>query len=159
MKNILFLITFISMGVNAQQPKVDLAMELIAIMDFDSQTDVIVQNLSAMQVRQLEQFDIPEKAKPLIREYMEDTNNLLFSTFQSEEVKRQYADLYASVFSEEELKSILAFYKSDHGKAFSKSFPEIVAGITKISEAQVQSVLPQLAAIDQEFKEKLKGLK
>ena len=62
-----------------------------------------------------------------------------------------YIDLYARIFTDEELDGILGFYKSAAGKSFIEKSPALTAEAQKITQDQLVAIQPQLNQLVQEF--------
>lgn len=159
LKYLLILFLFFSVSAYAEKKQIDLARELLVVMDMDSQLKTMAENIRGMQERQLSQLDLPEEAQPILEKYLNDTMALIFNTFKDPKVKEKYAELYASNFSNEELKDILKFYSTGAGKAFLQKFPQVMAEITKVAEAQLTSVQPKLLELQQDMQRELEKLK
>ncbi len=159
--NVLVLALFIASGVLADDAKSDshrdTAKQLLEAMNMDAQLKVMAENIKNMQARQMAQLNLPAEAQPAVDQYLNDTLTLLFDTFKSDSVKAQYVDIYMSAFSEGELKEILEFYESGAGKVFLERFPQVMAGITQVSEREIATIQPEMMRLQQEFQKKLEG--
>jgi hypothetical protein len=158
LKYLLLITLFFSLHLKADDDQLDLARDLLTAMDMDSQLKTMAENIRGMQERQLAQLDLPETAQPIMERYLNDMMSLIFSTFKKPEVKEQYAKLYAENFTPQELKELLEFYSTGAGKAFLQKFPQVMAGITKVAEAQLASVQPKLLEMQQTMKNELAEL-
>jgi hypothetical protein len=69
----------------------------------------------------------------------------------------QYAKLYASTYTDEELDGIIAFYKSTAGQAMLDKTPDVTAGTLKIVEAKMVDFQPQLKAIQDDYLKQMKA--
>jgi hypothetical protein len=76
--------------------------------------------------------------------------DLLEQEFQWDKVKDEYITLYAKTFSAEELKSIIAFYKTPAGQAFVKKQPELMKRSMELTEKRIKDVLPKIQAMAKE---------
>ena len=65
--------------------------------------------------------------------------------------------LYKEAFSEEELKGILAFYKTPAGQAVIHKMPTLMAQTMREMQQTMVSVTPALLKIQQEFGEEMKA--
>lgn len=70
-----------------------------------------------------------------------------------DKMKEDYITLYADTFTEEELKGIIAFYKSPAGQAFIKKQPELTKRSMEMSQKFMLQVMPKIQAMCKEPKE------
>ena len=59
-------------------------------------------------------------------------------------VKKDYAELYASTFTEEELQGVIDFYKSPAGKSFVAKQPELMKKSMELNQAKMSAIMPQI---------------
>lgn len=61
-----------------------------------------------------------------------------------ENIKGDYIELYAEVFTIEELKGLIAFYESPAGQAFVKKQPELNQKSMMLSQKMMMKIMPKL---------------
>ncbi len=71
-------------------------------------------------------------------------------------LKGDFAKIYADTFSEEEIKGLIAFYKSPVGQAFVTKQPELMRGAMEVSQKRMMEMMPKLQAL---MESELAGLK
>ncbi|MGA1197950.1 MAG: DUF2059 domain-containing protein, partial [Candidatus Latescibacterota bacterium] len=59
-------------------------------------------------------------------------------------IKADYIELYAEVFTEDELKGLINFYESPIGKAYIKKQPELTQKSMMLSQKMMMKVMPKL---------------
>ena len=69
-----------------------------------------------------------------------------------DKVKPQYLDLYTSVFTEEETKGLVDFYKSDLGKKVTTKMPELMQQSMNVARTYMQGVVPKLETLTEEMR-------
>ena len=74
-----------------------------------------------------------------------------------EKVKTQYLDLYTSVFTEEETKGLVDFYKSDLGKKVTAKMPELMQQSMTVARTYMQGVVPKLEELTEEMRVEFEG--
>lgn len=67
--------------------------------------------------------------------------------FSWEKVKPDYVALYASTFTEDEMRGIIAFYKSPAGQAFVRKQPELMKKSVELSQRLMAKLGPRLQAL------------
>jgi hypothetical protein len=68
-----------------------------------------------------------------------------------DKMKEDYITLYADTFTEEELKGVIAFYKSPAGQAFLKKQPELMKRSMEMSQKLMLQVMPKIHAMIKEL--------
>ena len=66
-------------------------------------------------------------------------------------MKEDYITLYANTFSEEELKGVIAFYKSPVGQAFSSKQSELASHSMEISQKMMLKIMPKIQELTQKM--------
>jgi hypothetical protein len=61
-----------------------------------------------------------------------------------DKIKEEYIALYVETFTEDELKGLIAFYKSPAGQAFVAKQPELMRRSVQINQRIMASVMPKL---------------
>ena len=64
--------------------------------------------------------------------------------FSWDKMKEDYITLYADTFTEEELKGIIAFYKSPAGQAFIQKQPELMKRSMELSQKLMLKFMPAI---------------
>lgn len=128
-----------------------LAEELIKITDGDSvmekmqaQVTMIFQQISA-------QMNIQEADKPKLEKYTARFDAILKEDMAWTKVKEQYLDLYTKVFTEEETKGLVNFYKSDLGIKVTAKMPELMQESMLLARTYMQNVVPKLESLTEEM--------
>lgn len=76
--------------------------------------------------------------------------DLLFNEMSWEKMKDQYISIYTSVFTEDELKDLLRFYRSRLGRKFTEKMPAVMEASIKISQAQMERIMPEMQKLIKE---------
>ena len=66
-------------------------------------------------------------------------------------------DAYTHTFSQKDIDAMLAFYRSDAGKAVLEKIPALTQAMMQNVQAQMRTLAPQLAQLRQEMFAKIKG--
>ena len=68
-----------------------------------------------------------------------------------DKMKDDYITLYAETFTEDEMKGMIAFYKSPAGQAFIKKQPELMKRSVELSQKKMLKLMPQIQALTQKM--------
>ena len=69
----------------------------------------------------------------------------------------QFTDIYASVYSEQEIDGMIAFYKSPVGQAMVAKQPEVVQRSTSVQQDLLKQIQPQLAQAMRDFVQQMQA--
>jgi len=76
-----------------------------------------------------------------------------------EKLEPLYIKLYKDTFSQKELEGVLAFYKTEAGKALLAKLPTLTQNLMKYMMGQMQEIMPRVRDIANEYAEKIKAAK
>jgi uncharacterized protein len=61
-----------------------------------------------------------------------------------EKTKGDLADVYATTFSDDEMRGLIGFYRSPIGRTFVAKEPELQEKVAKITQARAQAAMPRI---------------
>jgi len=73
-----------------------------------------------------------------------------------EKMEPEYIKLFSEVYTEDELKAIVEFYKTPAGQSMLKKQPLLMQKSMVISQKQMQALMPEIQKMSQEFKDSIK---
>jgi hypothetical protein len=111
-----------------------LAEELTALFHME---DVMEQSIADMLALQIE-------AQPALKPYEADLSAFLQKHMGWSTLKDDMIGLYAESFSQQELREMIAFYKTETGQKAIRLVPELMNQLSQVSTARVQEHLPEL---------------
>lgn len=129
-----------------------LAEELIKITDGDTVMEKMKAQVTMIFQQIASQMNIQEADKPKLEKYSARFDAILKEDMAWEKVRPQYLDLYTSVFTEEETKGLVDFYKSDLGKKVTAKMPELMQQSMTVARTYMQGVVPKLEALTEEMR-------
>ena len=134
-----------------------LAEELIKITDGDTVMEKMKAQVTMIFQQITSQMNIQEADKPKLEKYTARFDAILKEDMDWEKVKVQYLDLYTSVFTEEETKALVDFYKSDLGKKVTEKMPELMQQSLNVARSYMQGVVPKLEELTEEMRLDFEG--
>jgi len=134
-----------------------LAEELIKITDGDTVMEKMKAQVTMIFQQITSQMNIQEADKPKLEKYSARFDAILKEDMDWEKVKIQYLDLYTSVFTEEETKALVDFYKSDLGKKVTEKMPELMQQSLNVARTYMQGVVPKLEELTEEMRLDFEG--
>ncbi|MBT8042365.1 MAG: DUF2059 domain-containing protein [Pontiella sp.] len=122
------------------------AKELIKVMEITKQLDEsqkqIGQFMDQMVTAQGLSGEETEEAKAIARKSMESS----FETMKTIDWETMFGDIYASVFTEEEIQALIDFYKSPIGKKYLDKQPELMAATMQKMQGEMAKLMPKIQA-------------
>lgn len=154
-------VVFIAMGMSANaqgQPNRALVEELLNQVNMKETIEKTSGMLKQMVVAQIQKFQPPTDnpaAQARLTSFMENVMDLVTNEMSWDKVKEEYITLYAETFTEQELKDIIAFYKTPSGQALIKKQPEVMKRSMQLSQKMMGQLMPRIQAMTNELKENL----
>lgn len=155
MKKSLLLIAVLALSPAAfaddNSAKLALAREAISAMQVDKMFDGMSAQMKqgAMQMVPLPATTTPEQQQKFDA-YM--TKVLDLSMEQAKGLISKMDAVYASVYSEAELKAIVAFFKSAEGQSMIAKQPQVMAQVMPLVQQMQQELFPKIQALAEELK-------
>lgn len=135
--------------------KNELAREIIELTRVKQIIEQLKGQVKQMEHQLLGQFEIPEGKKEIFIDYQNKLNDQVFEIMGFEEMENEYLDLFTSTYTIEELKGLVAFYKSPVGKSMIEKQPQIIEKAMMMSQRRLQILIPELQKITAEFEQAL----
>ena len=132
-------------------PRVALAEKLLTLMKMESTIEKSFAAVKQMMPAQMEKMrqatggssDRAAKVMPRVNEMMD----MMAREFSWENLKDGYIALYADVFTEDELKGLIAFYETPVGQAFVQKQPELTQRTMALTQEIILKVMPKIQAM------------
>ncbi len=129
-----------------------LAEELMNVMNVKETIDqsmAMVKQMIPSQMQMAQQGAGQKEISPQASEQAMQTMDIIAQEFSYDKIKDDYIRLYSEVFSEDEMKGIIAFYKSPAGQAFLKKQPELMKKSMELSQKMMMRIMPKLQELRQ----------
>jgi uncharacterized protein len=139
--------------------KEDLAKEMLNLSDMQKMIDQIVAQVQQMQAAQLKLLSIPEKDQEKVLQFQSKLTKKIFDAMSWDKMEAEYITLFSTVYTVEELKAIVEFYKSPAGQSMLKKQPMLMQKTMQIAQSKIQSLLPELKKMTEDFSASVKDKK
>ncbi|WP_164513439.1 DUF2059 domain-containing protein [Thiosocius teredinicola] len=91
--------------------------------------------------------------------YSERMVDLLKQEMRWEKLEPHYVQIYVDVFSEDELRDLIAFYRTPLGQKMLEKMPQIMQASLAISQQQMRDILPQIQSLGVEMATEMQAVK
>jgi hypothetical protein len=134
----------------------DLARQMLRLTDMQKLMDQVVDQVQQIQLAQLESLDIPADKREQTTAFQNRLMKKVFDAMSWQVMEPEYVKLFADVYSEEELKAIVAFFKSPAGQSMLNKQPELLQKSMSLSQQRMQAVMPELQRMIRDFSQEMK---
>lgn len=129
--------------------KLALAREAIAATQIDKMFDSMAGSFKQMAAQQVQ---LPASASPeeqkKFAEYMDKVVDL--SMQEAKAMISQMDAIYADVYSEAELKAMVAFFKSPEGQSMIAKQPQVMAKVMPLAQEMQRNLMPKILKLAEE---------
>ena len=127
------------------------AEELLAVTDTGSIMEQVQEQVRVMYSGITKDMDIPPEKQVVTERYMSRLGDLMAEELSWEKTKDQFIELYMTVYTEDEIRELTAFYQSPVGKKLLAKMPQLVQESMRIAQEHVKNVLPKIEALSNEM--------
>jgi hypothetical protein len=134
------------------------AEEIILVIHLDRMVNGVMQNAlqqSASLTAQRYGGQMTPEATAKLNDFQKKLTELLQPQISWEALKPEYVRIFAETFPEDQIDTMLTFYKSPAGKALVDKLPGIEQQIGGILQKRVQSLQPQVKQMFEDFQKTL----
>jgi hypothetical protein len=110
---------------------------------------------NAFGARQFAALKLPETRTS--QDYYKALYALIASKYDWTKLEPAYEQIYVTLYSEEELDGILAFYKSPVGQTMLAKTPEATRRILEVSSQQMDSLTPAIQKLTEDYLARLQA--
>jgi hypothetical protein len=136
--------------------KTELAMQLMVVTNVDRTMQQMADQVPAMMEKQFESYGSCPASSAVVREMSAKMGEKVTSVLKSDAMKIDIASVYAEVFSEDELRETIAFYKSPLGHKLLERMPELMQKSMQISQDRMKDVMPELQKLGEQYDERIR---
>jgi hypothetical protein len=121
-----------------------LAEELLILTEVETRTQAMFEAMKKMQMAQLDGMKLPVENQEAATTFRNSIFDVMAQEMSWDKLKEDYVDIYANTFSLDELRGIIAFYKSPTGEAFLKKTPFLMEQSMQVAQKRMASVAPRI---------------
>lgn len=148
---------FISYG-NQNESKA-LAETYLVVTKQKEQNNKLLEMLKAQLPQQAKIYTDTEKLnakqKKLFGKYMDEMTTILIEEIAWEKIKDNHIKIISSIYSDEELKSLITFFESDLGRLYINKQQRAFQMLGESSQKSMHNFMRRIKALEQKMKEDL----
>lgn len=145
-----------------RSPEMAAAIELLALMDMETMLAGMQEQLQGMMRAQMQEQLATSSANadcPAVRTVVDgfagDTARLIGQSLGSDDFLSEVAQVYADVFTLEEIEAVAEFYRTPVGRKMLDRMPELMQRSMEISQRMVADMMPGLESLVGRFADKI----
>lgn len=155
MKKLLVVLSVVALAfpVAVRADSKELAGELMTLMKVDEtmkQGMEMSRKAMLMQTQQMAGQMGGQANLDKIKAHQDKVMDLIESEMSWDKMKAQFVELYASIFTESELKGLIEFYRSPVGQTFIRKQPELMQKSMELNQRMMMNLQPKLMQLMQE---------
>jgi len=120
-------------------------------------TKPLFNQMRSMMEQQFTRMGASEDMKPILKRYTDKLFNIMEQTLSWQTLKEDMISIYVNAFSEDELKGMLAFYKSPVGLSVIEKMPAAMQQSMITMQRRMPKLQEQLKQISEELAEEIKA--
>ncbi len=142
------------MSASAQDPQRSAAAEellkVMNVQDAIEKSFAMVKKMIPAQMEKMTQMAGETNMPANVSRQTDKMLDMISVEFSWDKIKADYIALYADTFTEQEIKDMIAFYKSPVGQALVKKQPELMKRSMEISQKVMMQIMPKIQAMAEE---------
>ena len=96
-------------------------------------------------------MELTEEQRPIFERHMERTMEVMQEEMGWEKWEPHMVDIYVNVYTEEEIREIIAFYRSPAGQALLDGMPQAMEQTMLVTQQMMQDFMPRLQELQDEL--------
>lgn len=118
-------------------------IELLEVTNSRKMLDQIVVYMDSMMRQQFLEMDLPPEENATVEQIQKEMMDWFSEYMAWENMQQLYIEIYIEVFTEEEIKELVAFYKSPLGQKLLAKMPELMEKSMTKTQAVLQKKMPE----------------
>ena len=132
------------------------AEQVLKLTNAHKMLEPMIQQMQQRQLKQLEEMNLSKDAYVITEKYILQMNELIKAELTWDKMKDDYINLYASVFSEQELEDLTQFFKSSIGQKMVEKNPDLMHEVMLLGQNRLMKIMSQMQAISDEMVRELR---
>ena len=135
------------------------AYELLDVARVERMVDSMKAQVGQMMRRQASEPQLNAEQQAVVDKYVLKATDEITRTMEWSRLKEEFATLYASVYTEAELRELTAFYKTPLGQKMLDKMPQLLQETMQLALRHMQESTPQIQKLVDQMMAELKSLR
>ncbi len=132
------------------------ARELIEASGAANLGDQMQDQIRAMFEGSVAQMQVAPERREIVDRYVDRLTNLLTQEVGWDNIENDVIELYVSIYTEEELRGLVEFYRSPLGQKMTSKMPEIMQASMELTQRHLREVMPKIQRLSEEMVQELR---
>jgi uncharacterized protein len=141
-------------------PSEDSIRELMRLTDLRKSLDAVAQNIkSSTEVSMRHAFGgqaLSEKQEKVLTEMSAQLDAMLKEELGADALEPMYLEIYRKALTQQEVDGMIAFYKTDAGRAVVAKMPTVAKQTMEVTLRRMQTLTPRVQQLQRETLERMK---
>ena len=137
--------------------KENLAEEMLTLSGTPKMLKQASAQIETMQANMIRRMVKDQAAQEKAIEIQNKMSAMVMDEFSWDKMKADFIKLYADVYSEEELRGVIAFYKSPVGQKLLEKTPEMMKASMQLMQKKMMEIMPKVQKLAEELKANQSG--
>lgn len=156
---VFFIAIFLSTNCMASEASHRAAIEeMLRLSNVDKIMEPMFAQIEGMLKSQFIQMGVSEEQMPIFEKYNKQLVAIMKEEMAWPKMRDDFIDIYAKVYTEEEILEINKFYSSPVGKKMLEKMPLLVQESMAISQKNMQKIFPKIQKISEEMAQEVQNL-
>lgn len=156
--SIAVLITVCNTGFADETSHQQAAAELLEVTHSDEIAASLIDEMKQL-IDEIPQSDeLNAEQSKLLTDFKLEMQTLITNTFGWSAMQEDYSKVYADAYTEEELKQLTAFYKTDLGQKLLEHGNDVAEALDQIPQQRIETLMPQMQQSAQAIMLKIEAL-
>ncbi len=133
------------------------AEELLSTSKADEIVNTMYDQMHTIFISMADKMNMPSERKSITEKYIQRLNQLMLDEYWPG-MKDQLINVYVTLYTEEEMRELIAFYKSPIGQKYINTTPKLMQESLEISQNQMKDIMPKIRSLSQEMAAELKAV-
>jgi uncharacterized protein len=133
--------------------------EMLRLSNVDKMIEPMFDQFKGLLKNQFAQMGVSEEQMPILEKYNDKLFNVMKEEMAWSKMRNDYIDIYAKVYTEEEILDINKFYRSPAGKKMIEKMPQLLQETMTITQKNMQTLIPKIQQISAEMAQEIQNSK
>lgn len=133
--------------------------EMLHLSNVDKMIEPMFGQFKGLLKNKFSQIGGSDKQMPILEKYDDKLLNVMKEDMAWSKMRDDYIDIYAKVYTEEEILDINKFYRSPAGKKMIEKMPQLLQETMTVTQKSMQKLIPKLQQISEEMAQEIQNSK
>lgn len=129
--------------------------ELFKVTESRKMMDSAYGQMDGMFQQMVKDMNVAESQKPIMDKFLAKYSAMIKEELSWEKLEAPIAEAYSTVYTDDEVREIIKFYKSSVGQKLLKKMPELMQATMGVMQKSITDIMPKVQVIQKELADEL----